>query len=80
MRATRLVLPVFVILGLAGGASREGAWAPHDFSADEAYRLANTYRILHITGCGGTKAPVARGSYWEFPLLFGIAAAQRGPT
>jgi len=78
MRAARLLPPVFIAFSLSGCATREDARAPHDFSAEEAYRLANTYRILHITGCGGTKLPVARQSYWELPLLFGIAAAPRG--
>jgi hypothetical protein len=49
-----------------------------DISAREAWRLASTYMLCHVSGCGGTKEPVARGTFWEVPVLFGYAGSPHG--
>jgi len=49
-----------------------------DISAREARRLASTYMLCYITGCGGVTEPVARGNVWEVPLRFGVAGTPRG--
>jgi hypothetical protein len=47
---TRLLACVAAALSITACAIREGAWVPHDFSALEAARLANTYRLFYIAG------------------------------
>jgi hypothetical protein len=49
-----------------------------DISAFEAQKLATTYMICHVTGCGGITEPVALGAYWNVPLRFGVAGTPRG--
>jgi hypothetical protein len=49
-----------------------------DISAREARRLASTYMLCHVSGCGGTKEPIARSSFWEVPVLFGYAGSPHG--
>ena len=47
-------------------------------TAEEASRLAVTYTVVHVTGCGGTEAPISRGDYWEVPLRAGAVGAREG--
>ena len=49
-----------------------------DIPAREARRLASTYMVCYITGCGGVTDPVAHGNVWEVPLRFGVAGTPRG--
>jgi len=49
-----------------------------DISADQARRLASTYMMLHISGCGGIKQPIAHRAYWELPVAYGRAGTPRG--
>ena len=49
-----------------------------DMSADRAWRLASTYMMLHISGCGGIKQPIAHRAYWELPVAYGRAGTPRG--
>jgi hypothetical protein len=49
-----------------------------DISGERAWRLASTYMMLHISGCGGIKQPIAHRAYWELPVAYGRAGTQRG--
>jgi hypothetical protein len=49
-----------------------------DISAREARRLASTYMLSYITGCGGVTEPVSHDNVWEVPLRFGVAGTPRG--
>jgi hypothetical protein len=77
MRA-RVLLVLVAALFVSACASREGACAPHNFSAAEAARLAGTYMLFHISGCGWTGPPVARSDHWEVPVFVGIAGKPSG--
>ena len=67
------ILTFVPVLAACGGSVQAG-----DISAREARRLASTYMLCYITGCGGTKEPLARGNVWEIPLLFGFAGTPHG--
>ena len=49
-----------------------------DISAREAWRLASTYMLCYVTGCGGVTQPILRGNTWEAPVRFGYAGTPRG--
>jgi len=34
--------------------------------------------MLHISGCGGIKQPIAHRAYWELPVAYGRAGTPRG--
>ena len=65
------------LVGLACGSVVISAQAA-DISAREARRLASTYMVRYITGCGGVTEPIAHGNVWEVPLRFGVAGTPRG--
>ncbi|PYJ64251.1 MAG: hypothetical protein DMF42_04180 [Verrucomicrobia bacterium] len=48
-----------------------------DISAVRAWRLASSYMMLHISGCGGIKQPIAHRTFWECPVAYGRAGTPR---
>ena len=57
------------IVGLTCAASTHAG----DISAREARRLASTYMLRYVSGCGGVEESIPRGSMWEVPVRFGFA-------
>ena len=72
------VATLLIVLLAAPSVSHSADRSSPKISADDAWRLASTYMLFHISGCGGMGAPVARGDYWDVPVRFGITGDPRG--
>src|SRR4029077_6940488 len=77
MKAPTLTM-IMASLACAACATRDDAWVPHEFTAPEAFRLASTYRLMYIGGCGWSDPPIAHAGYWEVPVYVGIASHPEG--
>jgi hypothetical protein len=69
---------VIAIVGAVVLASSISLSRADEISASRAQRLASTYMMLHISGCGGTKQAIAHRTFWEFPVAYGRAGTPRG--
>jgi hypothetical protein len=65
---------LLAVLPVSAGLER----ASRSITAAEASRLAVTYTVVHVTGCGGIEAPISRGDHWEVPLRAGVVGAREG--